>query len=130
MSTHSDRAMARRLEKLEEEVERLREQNAYLSSVLTPPMKFPFALRLSPALDTMLRTIAGHDYASEEMLNAALDWDKDEPNGGRVAHVHVSRLRKKLKPFGIDIKNSHGVGYFIEPEAKKALKRMERRAGE
>jgi len=130
MSTHSDRATARRLERLEIENEELREKVAYLSAALAPPMTLPIGLHLSPALEKVLRTIAGRDYATADMIHAALDWDKPEPNGGRVAQVHVSRLRKRLKPFGIDIKSRYGLGYFIEPEAKNALKRMERRAGE
>lgn len=130
MSTHSDRAMARRLEKLEAENEELREKNAYLVSVLVPPLHYEFALGLSRSLDKVLRVIASREYATSAMIHAALDWDKPEPLESRSAQVYVSKLRRKLAPYGIDIKNRHGVGYYIEPEAKEALRRLGRREAE
>ena len=48
---------------------------------------------------------------------AALYWDKDEPGEEKIIDVLVCKIRKKLKPYGIDIKTHWGRGYYLPPRS-------------
>lgn len=48
--------------------------------------------------------------------------DVDQPNGFNVLAVHISKIRAKLKPHGITIKNRPGDGYYLPAPDRAKLK--------
>ena len=73
-------------------------------------------LDLSPrefAILSFLFSNMGAIVAKDRIAGAISAWDEHlSPN---AVEVHVSRLRAKLEPAGIDIRTIRGLGYLIEP---------------
>jgi two-component system cell cycle response regulator CtrA len=65
-----------------------------------------------------MRVLMAREYATKEAIMAALYWDKDEPGELKMIDVLVSRIRKKLRPFGIDIKTHWGRGFYLPTEVR------------
>lgn len=116
--------LERKLARLEAENEELREKVEFLSAALTPPQSLPIGLHLSASEERLLLTLAGREWASFDVLSAALYWDKEEPRENQTIRVFVQKVRTKLKPFGITIKTRWGTGYYIEPEDRAKLKQL------
>lgn len=76
------------------------------------------AVRITP---TEMRFLAALNkkFPMTVRLQALMDelyWDKLEPPYDRVISVFASKLRPKLKPLGVGIAVSWGVGYRLELE--------------
>lgn len=106
-----------------EEVEYLREDNRQLKQLLSGPVAdFPkewglishenrllrafLAIRGPRPHAALLRACAVSESASDDLLK-----------------VRISRLRKKLAPFGIEIKTVYGIGYQLTEAAHKEAKK-------
>lgn len=57
---------------------------------------------------------------THDQLYAALYADRASGPYAQVVSVFISRLRKKLKDYGIEIKNEAGIGYRL-PDASLAI---------
>ncbi len=113
------RQMQDRIEELEEEVRQLRE-------LLAPPLKFPPEMRLSPMQERILSAIYARapNVVAHERVAVAVYPDPDmAPETNSVA-VLVSILRRKLKPYGIEIKNRWGEGLYLDAASAAALSRL------
>ena len=110
----STTALARKLQKLEEENALLQERIAYLTGALGQHKICPPEWGLSITEQRIFQAIEAKEYASRDDLMAAVYWDKDEPAVPHSIHVFMSRLRKKIKPFGIEIGNLYGAGFYIK----------------
>ena len=103
------RRLQDRIEELEEEVRQLRE-------LLAPALKFPPEMRLSPMQERILSAIYARAPAvvAHERVAVAVYPDPDmAPETNSVA-VQVSHLRRKLKPYGVEIKNRWGEGLYLD----------------
>jgi two-component system OmpR family response regulator len=73
-------------------------------------------LELSPREFSILAYLFGNMGAivgKDRIAGAVSSWDEHlSPN---AVEVHVSRLRAKLQPAGIDIRTVRGLGYLVEP---------------
>jgi DNA-binding response OmpR family regulator len=73
-------------------------------------------LDLSPREFSILAYLFGNMGAivgKDRIAGAVSSWDEHlSPN---AVEVHVSRLRAKLQPAGIDIRTVRGLGYLVEP---------------
>jgi two-component system OmpR family response regulator len=73
-------------------------------------------LELSPREFTILAYLfsnMGAIVGKDRIAGAVSSWDEHlSPN---AVEVHVSRLRAKLQPAGIDIRTVRGLGYLVEP---------------
>lgn len=114
----------RRLEALEAENDELRERVASLMRVLRAEhIVLPREWRLSPVEAKLFGALLARAAASKDMIMAALYGDRidDEPDIGAV-NVIIHNSRKKLKPFGIEIRSIHGYGYELPPEQRARLR--------
>lgn len=57
-------------------------------------------------------------------LLTALYENPDSCPNSEVIRVHVHRLRKSLKKYGISIHLSHSVGYYMTPEDRAIAERI------
>lgn len=98
-----------RIEELEEEVRQLRD-------LLAPSLGFPRDFRLTPIEEKILSAIYARAPAvvAHERIRAAVYPDPDTAPETNVIDVRVSSIRRKLKPYGIEIKNRWGEGLYLD----------------
>ncbi len=66
-------------------------------------------------LITLVRGVPGVVHTDQIILAI---WDGDEPDDvSNAMRVRVSQLRRKLRPFGLLIRNAFGTGYALEGPA-------------
>jgi DNA-binding response OmpR family regulator len=112
-----------RAKMLEVENEMLRERVRDLEKEIglaaeAPPM---FGLTRSEAV--MFGVLLNNRICqASTFMSALFSLDVDDPPEEKILDVWICRMRKKLKPFGIEIKTHHGVGYDM-PEVSKARAR-------
>jgi len=123
-------ALTRLNERLREENELLKEQNAYLRSALMGAVELPLEWKLTKTEQRIMSVCLARDLATKEALAAALYWDKEDPaDGPSNVKVHISKIRRKLKPFGIEIKTIWGQGFHVPAEIREQFRsRIEQRA--
>lgn len=107
----------RRLEALEEENERLRDELEYLRASLGMDFVPPLSFRLTPAEGKMLGRFLKGGLVTKEAFMALLyrDVGSDEAEI-KIIDVFVCKLRRKLKPLGLEIGTRWGVGYEMGRE--------------
>lgn len=100
--------------------EELQERITQLEQMLglndAPP---PLGLARNPA--RMLGILMRRDFVSLSFAYDVLFGDRPEPPTGQVVRGTVKRLRKSLLSIGVEIKNRHGHGYYIEAEDKQKI---------
>ena len=103
------RRLQDRIEELEEEVRQLRE-------LLAPSLGFPRDFRLTPIEEKILSAIYARAPAvvAHERIRAAVYPDPDTAPETNVIDVRVSSIRRKLKPYGVEIKNRWGEGLYLD----------------
>lgn len=113
--------------RLKAENEALQDRVTYLMDALgsTLAMRFPSAWALTGSERVVLAVLVKRDVASRDAIMAALYSDQfgDEPDVA-ICNVFVCKLRKKLRPLGIEIKSVWGLGWRIEPEAKARIREL------
>jgi two-component system, cell cycle response regulator CtrA len=114
-------ADAARLEALAAEIERLRDRIDELEALLGMSLLPPLEWRLTASQARVLGVIHARPYASKDAIMAALyrDGARDEAEI-KIVDVMVCHIRRKLKPFGIEIITRWGEGFEM-PAASKAL---------
>ena len=65
------------------------------------------------ALVELLLSRQGRVVSKAQMLDHLFGWAGDEV-GSNAIEVYVHRVRKKLEPFGVDIRTVRGMGYLLE----------------
>ncbi len=100
---------------LREENDLLRERVKQLESVLAPDVfVFPVKYRLTGSEMVVVRRLMATEIASPQSIILALYGNRaDYPEPG-IVNVWICKIRKKLKPFGINIQNVWGQGYRLE----------------
>lgn len=96
------------------ENEELHEQVRQLKQVLTPPFIAPYEWHLTRYETQILSSLLSAKFISKERLFVSLYSDDNDPPSDNNVKVLVSRLRKKLLPFGVVIKFVWGQGFFLE----------------
>lgn len=111
---------------LKRENEELREQNAYLKRCMggfdTSFVMFGFTgseYRVFAAL--MEREALSKDQILAISYADRLDADLPEP---KIVDVFVCKIRKKLRPFDVEIRTIWGRGYSITAEMKAAVRAL------
>lgn len=109
------------MQKLRAENDELRERIRQLEKVLRDPIpnlwNLPLTKMKSRMLGVLYRTPG---IVTRERLRAAirgLDSDADT----KVDDVHLSQLRRTLRPHGIRIETVHDSGYRLPPESRARL---------
>jgi two-component system cell cycle response regulator CtrA len=111
-----------RIEALEEERERLVEQIARLEHALGLSFIAPVEWRLTGSEARVVGALIARESLTKDAGMAALyrDFGKDEPEP-KILDVFVCKIRKKLKPFGIEILTLWGIGYRLTAESRALL---------
>ena len=111
-----------RIATLEEEILQYRENMAQVDTVLfTIVSRQQLALLLAINKRPMA-TYSYLDYVSED--HGKYNRYEGEMHQTLRTKVAVWKLRKKLKPYGIEIKTWRGVGYYLDDENKAKLKQL------
>lgn len=112
-----------RIAALEEENERLRQRiEALKSDDKREPLIFPTSWRLSPQERSVLSTLMSRDWASHRRICSLMPTTSEAL--AKIVHLHITRIRNKLAPFGITIETLYGDGYRIPPAAKDLIRRL------
>ena len=82
----------------------------------------PLEFGLTGSEARVFGVIMKREVATMDACMAALyrDEGRDEAEP-KIVDVYVCRMRKKLKPFGIQIRTVWGVGYAMDPAAKEIV---------
>lgn len=112
-------------EALQAENDRLREQVAYLERALGLDFLPPMEWRLTPNEARLIGALVTRPVLTKDAAMALLYRDLGKEEAGiRIVDVFICKARKKLQPFGIEIKTVWGVGYALEADAKVAIRSL------
>ncbi len=99
------------------ETERLRDRVEELERLIGMRAVLPRPWGLTRREADVFGILLKRQVMSRTQLFEAI-WGGDSERESKIVDVIVSRLRAKLRPHGIAIRNEHGVGYFIAPDTK------------
>ncbi|WP_026784230.1 helix-turn-helix domain-containing protein [Pleomorphomonas koreensis] len=107
---------------LREENDRLREQIAFLERALGLEFMPPVEWRLTPSEARVFGALCTRELMTRDVAMAVLyrDLAKEEAYE-KIVDVYICKMRKKLRPFGIEILNRWGVGYELTPESRAII---------
>ena len=84
---------------------------------------FDLRLKLSPAQARGLALLYKRSICTKQALESVIVANPDMSDvPGDVVKVHISHIRRKLRPFNIEIITCWGHGYALKPEHKEKLK--------
>lgn len=113
-----------RLELLEMENARLREEVLALRKAPVADVHLPVELRLTPAEQTVVGHLLAREVGTKQSILDALYFNDIDAAEAKIVDVFVCKARKKLRPFAIEIETLWGVGYRLPPDSKLTLKTM------
>ena len=116
------RKLRERIEMLEEEIRQFHEDSADIDSIFTGVLS---RQQLALLMAINKRPLAPYSYLD----HVTEDHGKYNRYEGAMhqtlrTKVAVWKLRKKLKPYGIEIKTWRGVGYYLDDDNKAKLKQL------
>ena len=116
------RKLRERIETLEEEIRQFHEDSADIDSIFTGVLS---RQQLALLMAINKRSLAPYSYLD----HVTEDHGKYNRYEGAMhqtlrTKVAVWKLRKKLKPYGIEIKTWRGVGYYLDDDNKAKLKQL------
>lgn len=115
----SDAAYQRRIERLEEENERLRQRLDQLKAAeAAQAPKYIAGQKLTPTHQRILDALLTFERVPMESLVECLPKEPSED----TLKVHISNMRRRLAAVGAEIRNVYGGGYFIHPADKERLR--------
>jgi two-component system cell cycle response regulator CtrA len=110
---------------LREENEELRARVAMLEESLGVGWSMPRALVLSPKEERLLAALFKRGRLTRDGAWTAMYHDSlGEYPEPKIIDVFLCRLRKKLKPFGMEIVTVTGRGFEIPESTRETLKQM------
>lgn len=104
-----------------------RERIKQLEETLGLQIEAPYAFGLSPTETKLLGLLRAHEVLRLNAVMVALySCRPGDPPDEKIVSVYVCKLRKKLKPWGLNaqIKAVWGVGWRLTPEGKAAIQGM------
>ena len=90
------------------------------SSALTSRLR----LGLTRAESRVLVWLLENEHVDKEQLHAAMAQDGDPATNIKIVGVLVHKLRKKLKPHGIEVATVWGTGYGLTADARDKLRKI------
>lgn len=106
-----------RVRRLMAERDELRERIRQLEENWTAPLIAPGAFGLTLAEVRVVSALLRVDFMPRERL-----WVLFPNANPDTLKVHISHIRKKLTPHGVEIGNVFGAGYFINADHKDLLR--------
>jgi DNA-binding response OmpR family regulator len=117
-----NRSLRDKLNLLEEQNLQLREQITKLS--LPTEWEVPTTLNLTPCEQTILKLLYESPGVGsrEKFINLLyLNKPSADPHSGNLIDVFISKIRKKSKPFGVDIDCVRARGYVLSNDSRTIL---------
>ena len=111
-----------RIETLEEEIRQFHEDAAQIEGALAGVLTKQHAALLLAINKRPLATYSYLDHVTED--NGKYNRYEGEMHQTLRTKVAVWKMRRKLKPYGIEIKTWRGVGYYLDDENKAKLKQL------
>lgn len=104
---------------IEAESDRLRERVAMLEAALMDTRVLPLEWRLTASEARIFGVLVNRELATKDAMMAALyvDDGRDEAEE-KIVDVFICKLRKKLKPFGVEIATDWGQGYRLDAKSR------------
>ena len=113
------RTQALRVEELEETVRQLK------GELYGDGWRPPYEFRLTGVEELLLRMLYRHErtVSYETLFVSSRDIARTNGDdvGGDVIKVQISKLRSKLKPYGLIIGTNWGRGYYLVPDSRERL---------
>jgi two-component system cell cycle response regulator CtrA len=104
---------------LDVENELLRAENCRLREQIGLAAKPPLMFALTRSEAAMFGVLLANRAPRKETFMAALySLNPDDPPEIKIVDVFICKMRKKLKPFGIEIKTHWGDGFSMPEESK------------
>jgi hypothetical protein len=117
-----------RIAELEEEIRQLREDTVHVDNTFAAILSKQHAALLMGIYKRDIATFAYLDIITEEY--GKYNRYEGKRHQSLRTKVAVWKMRKALKPYGIEIKTWKGVGYYLDDENKAKLKQlMEKKDG-
>ena len=116
-----NRLLRERIDILEEELYQLRDLK--LNRKWTPPIALALTVHEEKVL-TMLMMQSG-TVSKDAMMASLYNLQMKDSPGPKIIDVYVCKLRKKLKPWGIQVTTDWGRGYKLTDEDRDKLKNLE-----
>mgnify|MGYP002831762714 FL=1 len=110
---------------LRDENERLRARIDELEHALFRDVSLPIEWRLTVQEARVFGVLVTRSLATRTAILAALydDLGRDQAEA-KIADVFVCKIRKKLKPFGIEIHTRWGEGWYLDEDQRESLRQM------
>jgi len=105
------------------ELARLRDRVEELEGLLGMRIACPRPWRLTGREAQVFGLLLRHGVCPRERIFAAI-WGYDSEVDGKIVDVTVCHLRRKLRHLGIAIRTEYGVGYFLEPDARRRARAL------
>lgn len=111
---------------LKQRIDDLEARVLELEGVLGMSFPIPQSLGLSVTLQQILGTLVSRKIMTREALRIAslprhhhgVDHRADPENCGEA---QLSKLRQRLRKFGIEVKNKNGIGWYLSAEEKSRI---------
>jgi two-component system cell cycle response regulator CtrA len=113
--------MVTELDRLREENELLRLRVDELEQIMLRP-ELPLCLKITRRQSQVLGLLLARPVVSTaDAMTALYELGTGDPPNDTIVSVLVCHLRRRLKPFGINIETLWGRGYRLPPEDKERL---------
>ncbi|MBB6306245.1 helix-turn-helix domain-containing protein [Xanthobacter tagetidis] len=116
--------MVTELDRLREENELLRLRVDELEGILLRP-SLPACVRLTRKEEQVLSLLLARPLVSRaDLMTALYSLSVDDPPSERIIDIFILRVRRALKPHGIEIQTRWGQGWFLTNEDKERLRAL------
>lgn len=115
----------RRLEVVEQENLLLRERIAVLEAVLMESAKPAIEWGLTSQEARVFGVLVNRELATKDAIMLGLYSGRAGDDGEvepKIVDVFVCKIRKKLKPFGVEIRTVWGQGYALDPATRASYR--------
>lgn len=113
---------ADQIDYLKSEVKNLRSLIADLTG--RGKYNFPDFPNIRPGALRILEALLERPHISTEALHAAIYGHRYDQPMESIISVWVCHVRRLLKRYGCEVKNTRGIGYYIPPDQRDHLRRL------
>ena len=108
-----------RIAALETRCALLEERVAQLEALLVTDWRAPIEWRLTPSEERVMGVLVARERASKEAIVAALYLDRGADSAEpKIVDVFICKIRRKLRPFGVEITTLWGAGFALADRQK------------
>lgn len=112
------------IERLERENDDLRARVRELERLLGMAFECPPLIGLTRQEAVVFGLLLENPLMSKDLAMSAMYLHKQDEAEIKIVDVYICKLRKKLKPYKIDVQTQWGQGWFITPEHKAVARKL------